>query len=246
MAACACRRRCARRWEANISRRVRDEAASPPRWRLAHESVALFARVHRSFGSVEPRGPADGPPLMVVPGFLANDRTTLGLQRALAGAGYRVTGWGLGVNKGVRPDTLDRIVARIEAFAEGRPTTMVGWSLGGIYAREVAKVRPDLVAKVVTLGSPFSGDPRRNNVWRLYEWVAGHPVDAPPIDTVLEEKPPVPTLACWSRRDGIVAIASARGEAGQADRDLEMSCTHMGFAVSARAYPMIVRAVREF
>ena len=92
---------------------------------------------------------------------------------------------------------------------------LVGWSLGGIYAREVAKLRPELAAKVITLGSPFSGDPRANNVWRLYEWVAGHPVDDPPIKTDLAEKPPVPTLAIWSRRDGIVSVASARGEPGR-------------------------------
>lgn len=248
MAASGFPSRCAGRWGANISRfrAGRDDAAPPPRWRLLHESAALVSRIHRSIGPLGARGPADGPPLMVVPGFLATDRTTLGLQRAFAGAGYRVTGWGLGLNRGVRPDTLEKIVNRLAAFADGRQATLVGWSLGGLYAREVAKVRPDLVAKVVTLGSPFSGDPRRNNVWRLYEWVAGHPVDAPPIDTVLEEKPPVPTLAVWSRRDGIVAVASARGIEGQSDCQIELGCTHMGFAVSGRTYPAIVRAVRDF
>jgi len=183
---------------------------------------------------------------MVVPGFLASDRTTLGLQRALAGAGYRVTGWGLGLNTGVKADTLDRLAARIAAFGGGRPVILVGWSLGGIYAREAAKARPDLVAKVVTLGSPFSGDPRSNNVWRLYEWIAGHPVDAPPIETMLEEKPPVPTLALWSRGDGIVSVASARGRTGQSDKQVELGCSHMGFAVSGRAYPEIVAAIRAF
>ena len=183
---------------------------------------------------------------MVIPGFLANDRTTLGLQRAFADAGYRVTGWGLGLNTGVQADTLERIVERIEAFGAGRPVTLVGWSLGGIYAREAAKLRPDLVDKVVTLGSPFSGDRRNNNVWRLYELVAGHPVDEPPIDADPAVKPPVPTLAVFSRRDGIVAVCAARGEPHESDRRLELDCGHMGFAVSARAYPAIVAAVKGF
>jgi hypothetical protein len=183
---------------------------------------------------------------MVVPGFLANDRTTLGLQRALAGAGYRVAGWGMGLNRGVQPDTVDRLAARLEAFARGRKAILVGWSLGGIYAREVAKARPDLVEKVVTLGSPFSGDRRSNNVWRLYELVAGHPVDDPPIATDPSVKPPVPTLALWSRRDGIVAPAAARGAPGERDSELELDCSHMGFAVSGKAYPKIVEAVRTF
>jgi len=183
---------------------------------------------------------------MVIPGFLATDRTALGLQRALAGAGYRVTGWGLGLNTGVQEDTLDRLAAQVEAFGGGRPVILVGWSLGGIYARELAKARPELAEKVITLGSPFSGDPHANNVWRLYERIAGHPVDAPPIDTDLEEKPPVPTLAIWSRKDGIVSVASARGEPGQSDRQVELDCSHMGFAVSGRAYPRIVAAIKAF
>jgi pimeloyl-ACP methyl ester carboxylesterase len=210
------------------------------------ESAALWSRAWRGFGRLGERGPADGPPLMVIPGFLATDRTTLGLQRALAEAGYRVTGWAMGLNRGVRPDTLDRLAERIAAFGRGRRVILVGWSLGGIYAREVAKARPELVDKVVTLGSPFSGDRRSNNVWRLYELIAGHPVDDPPIPGDPAEKPPVPTLAIWSRRDGIVAVAAARGLPGERDAELELDCSHMGFAVSGRAYPKIVEAVRSF
>jgi pimeloyl-ACP methyl ester carboxylesterase len=212
---------------------------------LVREPFALAARLHRAFGRLGPLGPEDGPRVMVIPGFLATDRSTLGLQRALARAGYRVTGWGLGLNRGVRPDTLENISARLEAFADSGPAVLVGWSLGGIYAREVAKRRPDLVAKVVTLGSPFSGHPRANNAWRLYELVARHPVDAPPIETVLAEKPPVPTVALWSRRDGVVAPECARGQDGERDLAIELECSHMAFAVSARAWPHVVAAVRD-
>ena len=199
--------------------------------------------MHRAFGRLGPFGAPDAPPVMVIPGFLATDRSTLGLQRALAAAGYRVTGWGMGLNRGVKPETLDEIAARIEAFGGGREVILVGWSLGGIYAREVAKLRPELVAKVVTLGSPFSGHPRANNVWRLYELVARHRVDAPPIESRLAEKPPVRTIALWSRRDGIVAPACACGEEGERDLAIELSCSHMAFAVSARAWPHVVAAL---
>ncbi len=180
---------------------------------------------------------------MVIPGFLANDRTTLPLQRALASAGFRVSGWGLGLNRGVSPETLDRIVDRIEGFGGGEKVILLGWSLGGIYAREAAKKRPDLISKVISMGSPFSGDRRSNNVWQLYEWVAGHPVDNPPIEARLEDKPPVPTLALWSRKDGIVSVESARGSPGEADSNLELDCNHMGFAVSRRVFPSIISAV---
>lgn len=213
---------------------------------MAREGLALAARSYRAFGSLGERGPADGRPLMVIPGFVATDRTTLGLQRALAADGWRVTGWGLGLNSGTKPDTRERIAAVLETFGHGEKVTLVGWSLGGVYAREVAKLRPDLVAKVITLGSPFSGDPRGNNAWRLYEMMAGHPVDKPPMEVELGLKPPVPTLAIWSRADGIVAPACARGAADQSDCQVELDCTHMGFAVSGRAYPKIVAAIRDF
>jgi pimeloyl-ACP methyl ester carboxylesterase len=206
----------------------------------------IASRVWRFFGRVGERGPPDGPPLMVIPGFLASDRSTLGLQRALAQAGYRVTGWGLGLNRGARADILERIAAQAERHARGRRLILVGWSLGGVFAREVAKRRPDLVEKVVTLGSPFSGDPRANHAWRLYELVAGHKVDSPPIEIRPAEKPPVPTLALWSSRDGVVAPACARGGEHESDRRVEIQCSHMGFGVSSRAFPQIVAAIRGF
>lgn len=226
---------------ANIS----DERRPPLKF-LIREGMALGSRFWRGFGRLGERGPADGPPLMVFPGFLATDRTTLGLQRAFAGAGYRVNGWGLGFNRGASPDILERVAARVEAHGRGRPVVLVGWSLGGIIAREVAKVRPDLVDKVVTMGTPFSGDPHWTNAWRLYELVAGHKVDSPPIETRLAEKPPVPTLALWSRRDGVIAPACARGGAEESDRQVELDCGHMDFGVSARVYPEIIRAISDF
>ena len=211
------------------------------------EAGALASRVYRSFGRLGVRGPADGPKLMVIPGFLATDRTTLGLQRALAGAGYRVSGWGLGLNSRVTEKTVDLIAERVERFGAGERVILVGWSLGGLYARVVAQERPELVEKVVTLGSPFSGNRRRNNnVWRLYELVAGHPVNAPPIEADPAVKPPVPTLAIWSARDGIVSVDGARGAPGERDAELEVDCSHMGFGVSGRAYPKIVGAVKAF
>jgi pimeloyl-ACP methyl ester carboxylesterase len=170
----------------------------------------------------------------------------LGLQRALAAAGYRVAGWGLGINRGAGPDTLSRIAEQVESHGRGRRVVLVGWSLGGIFAREVAKLRPELAEKVVTLASPFSGDPRANNAWWLYERIAGHKVDRPPGSTDPSAKPPVPTLALWSRRDGMVAPACARGREGESDRQVELDCGHMGFAVSGRAYPGIVEAIRDF
>lgn len=224
---------------------IRSEDQAPPRHLVFREGISLAARFWRAFGRLGERGPKDGAPVMVIPGFFASDRSTLGLQRAIAKAGYRVTGWGMGINLGVKASTLEDIIERLESFAGGRPAVLIGWSLGGVYAREVAKLRPDLVAKVITLGSPFSGDPRANNAWRLYERVAGHPVDRPPLTVDIGAKPPVPTIAIWSRRDGMVAPASARGTELQSDEQIEIDCTHMGFTTSGRGIRQVVAVLQR-
>ena len=183
---------------------------------------------------------------MVIPGFIANDRTTIELRRALAEAGFRVHPWRQGVNWGARADTLERLKHAVQLCGHDEPLLLVGWSLGGLYARELARVEPERVRAVVTLGSPVWGDRRRyTNVWKLYERVAGHAVDDPPIPD-REEKPPVPTLAIWSRRDGIVGAPSARGTEKTRDKAVEVNSTHMGFAVSRTGTRAAVREIVRF
>ena len=218
---------------------------APPGWRRLTEATWLLARCWRGFGHLKARGPGSGAPALVIPGFIANDRTTMQLRRALAAGGWRVHPWRLGMNRGARPDTIDQIKARLDAIDAREPVLLVGWSLGGIYAREVARAYPDRVRAVITLGSPFSGDPRANNVWRLYEWIAGHPVDDPPLSHSAA-KPPVPTLALWSRRDGIVSPRAARGLAGECDCAVEFRCSHMAFGVSGRTANKVVREIDTF
>jgi pimeloyl-ACP methyl ester carboxylesterase len=196
-------------------------------------------------GKPRPLGPEDGPPALVIPGWAASDRTTLALRQALAKAGWRVHGWEMGWNWGARADTIERLRAGIDRIGDGQKVLVVGWSLGGVYGRELARAAPDKVLAVATLGSPFSGDPHQNNVWRIYEWIAGHKVDEPPILRI-GEKPPVPHLALWSRRDGIVAPRAARGLDHERDKAVELDCTHMAFGVSARAAREISREIGSF
>jgi predicted alpha/beta hydrolase family esterase len=205
----------------------------------------LIPRLGHAFVRPRTLGPEDGPPALIVPGFIANDRTTLALRQALAEAGWRVHGWDMGWNFGAKADTVERLRARLDAIGAGRPVLLVGWSLGGVFARELAHAMPDQVRAVVTLGSPFSGDPRLNNVWRLYERVAGHRVDEPPIPRV-PGKPPVPCLALWSRKDGIVAVRAARGLDGERDQEVEVDCNHMAFAISRKAARRVVREIDSF
>lgn len=209
------------------------------------EAAWLGSRVWRSFGHLGARGPEDGPPALVIPGFIAEDRTTTELRRALAEAGFRTYPWEQGWNLGARPDTIERLRARLDAISPDRPVLLVGWSLGGVFARELARHHPDRVRAVVSLGSPFSGDPHLNNVWRLYEWVAGHKVDQPPIPRI-SDKPPVPTLALWSRDDGLVAPIAARGQPHESDKAVELRSSHMGFGVSRRTARAVAAEIVAF
>ena len=134
---------------------------------------------------------------------------------------------------------------RIDAIrrTSGKPVTLVGWSLGGLYAREYAKFAQSKVGGVVTMGTPFSGDPRANHAWRLYQLVSGFPVDTPPFPCTREEKPPVPTVALWSPRDGVILPECARGRAGERDRAIEVDCTHMGFAAAPEGILAVGKAL---
>jgi pimeloyl-ACP methyl ester carboxylesterase len=189
-----------------------------------------------------PMARGDGRPVIVYPGFLANDWSTIRLRRSLTAANYEAFGWGLGSNWGAQAGLLDQLVHRLEAAVaqgNGRKANLIGWSLGGIYAREVAKLRPDLVDRVITLGSPFSGDMRANNGWWLYEFINDHPVDAPPLEIDAPVKPPVSTYAVWSPIDGVVAPASARGLAGESDRQIELRVRHLSLARAHQAIALI-------
>lgn len=219
--------------------------APPARWRRLAEGAWLLPRMLSVLRRARTLGPENGPPALVIPGWVASDRTTRALRPSLADAGWRVHGWKLGFNRGATPDTVDHLKRRLAEVSGGRRVLLVGWSLGGVFARELARAAPEGALAVVTLGSPFSGDPRQNNVWRLYEWVAGHRVDEPPIPRVTE-KPPVPHLALWSRRDGIIAPRAARGLDHERDKAVEMRCTHMAFGVSGRLTRTAVAEITTF
>ena len=217
---------------------------APPLRRLLGEAGFVWDLLHaalRRAPAASTRG--GGRAVLVVPGFMMDDPRTRPLRRTLLAAGYAAHGWGLGQNRGATADILDRLIVQVAAAGRGAPVALVGWSLGGIYARELAQLRPDLVERVITLGTPFSGDPRANHAWRLYERVAGHKVDAPPIARHASPKPPVRTIALWSPRDGIVAPAATRGRPDEADLRIEVDCRHTGFTLDPRAIAAVLDAL---
>ena len=185
-----------------------------------------------------------GQPVLVFPGILSSDSATALLRRTLERTGYRAYPSEIGFLTGITPALMARAVARLAAVAEAeqRRVALVGWSLGGIYARVLAQRHPELVELVMTLGTPFSGDRRANNAWRLYEALNDHAVDAVPLPDDPSVKPPVPTVALWSRRDGVIAPAAARGLPDERDAEVEVPFHHFALA-STR--PAIARVVRE-
>ena len=186
-------------------------------------------------------------PVMLLPGFFAHPDRMKPIHRALEAAGHTAYDWGLGMNLGPSPENFAFLLGRVASIArrEGAPVALVGWSLGGLFAREIAKRMPESVDCVITMGTPFSGDRRANNAWRAYQFVAGHAVDEPPIPGDFASKPPVPTIAIWSPRDGVISPRSACGWPGERDRAMALRCNHLGFAGSPEAAAAVLRCLDE-
>lgn len=224
-----------------------DDTAPPPFARFLRElpvtlPIAL-APLRRAQAVAGARDGA-GQPVLVIPGILSSDSATALLRRTLDATGYRAHASQLGFLTGIQKKTFARALDRLAevAAAEQRKVALVGWSLGGLYARVLAQRHPELVELVMTLGTPFSGDRRANNAWRLYEAINDHSVDAPPVPDDPAVKPPVPTIALWSRKDGVIAPAAARGLPHERDAEVEMPFSHFALA-STR--PAVARVVTE-
>ena len=186
---------------------------APSAWLLALEFRAFW-----EFGAVLPSWPVlqrapsgDGHPIIVFPGLSASDSSTMPLRRYLESLGYDVAGWNQAFNFGARAGVLNAASRQvIDTFeATGKKVSLIGWSLGGVYARELAKMLPDSVRSVITLGTPFSGSPKSTNAWRIYELTSGRRIDHDSSHYNLTAAPPVPTTSVYSRTDGIVAWQSS-------------------------------------
>jgi pimeloyl-ACP methyl ester carboxylesterase len=154
-----------------------------------------------------PKG--DGHTVLVLPGFMASDRSTAHLRDVLKKLGHNATGWDMGRNLGgigrMRQALQDKL-AHLHKES-GRAVSLVGWSLGGVLARDMALAMPAQVRQVITLGSPFNGDIGANNVKRLYETLAKESIPArtkPDALTRLAGDLGVPASAIYSRTDGVV------------------------------------------
>jgi pimeloyl-ACP methyl ester carboxylesterase len=135
-------------------------------------------------------------------------------------------GWGQGLNRGASRAKLVALEDRLAALhrQHGQKVVLIGWSLGGLYARVLGQRMPEAIELVMTVGSPFSGDRHANRAWRLYELINDHTVDNPPFAEDLATKPAATTIAVWSAVDGVVAPVCAMGSEEQADRRIRPRC----------------------
>jgi pimeloyl-ACP methyl ester carboxylesterase len=182
-----------------------------------------------------PRG--DGHPVLVFPGLGAGDLSTLAIRNFLTSRGYTAYAWQQGRNLGPREGVLDGCRQRLLTLADKHreKVSLVGWSLGGIYARELAKEHARLVRCVVTLGSPFGGHPRATNAWRLYEFVSGQKAQDAALQRELRKAPPVPTSSIYSKTDGVVSWACCLNDAHALAENIEVRASHIGMGLNPLA-----------
>jgi pimeloyl-ACP methyl ester carboxylesterase len=199
-------------------------------WELG-ASIALYPMLRQA-----PRG--DGHSVIVFPGLAASDMSTLPLRVYLGEHGYKPHGCGLHLNLGSREGALERSLEHVRKVrrASGRKVSLVGWSLGGIQAREIAKLIPQDVRCVITLGSPFTGSAKANHAWRLYEMASGDCLDDMPMLERVRAAPPVPTTSIFSRTDGIVAWQCCVQERGVGAESIEVMASHSGIGMNPVAW----------
>ena len=193
---------------------------SPPPSRLLR--LARLAEPYRAGGELAafaawlprlrraPRG--DGHPVLVLPGLLANDESTQTLRWYLRDRGYQPHGWDLGVNRGPDERILSALPQRLRSLATpDRPVSLIGWSLGGLFALELAGSSPNLVRRVITLGSPLA---------RV---------------SVRARQTPVPVTAVFSRTDSIVTPERAVPPSGPHRENVEVQGSHVGLGHNPQA-----------
>jgi pimeloyl-ACP methyl ester carboxylesterase len=184
-----------------------------------------------------PKG--DGHPVLTLPGFLASDLSMAPMRRYLKELGYDAHAWNMGRNIGGISRMRTALRERLAGIHEssGRKVSLVGWSLGGVYARDLALQAPQLVRYVVTLGSPFANDVRATNATRLYEALSGEAVDHDPeLREAISGDLPVPTTSIYSRADGVVNWRTCLLRPSNAAENIEVYlASHVGLGVNPAA-----------
>jgi alpha/beta hydrolase fold len=218
--------------------------------RATAETVGYFAALPAL--TLGPSG--DGHHVLVIPGLMASDTSTIGLRHVLRQRGYQAHGWRLGTNIGPTRHIHTGVVDRLAELADrgGAPVTIIGWSLGGIIARQLARIAPDQVRNVITLGSPFrltlNDRPDVTHAHRIFE--AFRPWHTDMLDTghlPEDERPPltVPSTAIYSRLDGVVPWQACMDVTGPQSESIEVTASHLGLGVHPQTLAIVLDRVGQ-
>ena len=216
-------------------------------------TAADFAALWLTWPRLVPREPGDGHGVLVLPGFLADDSSTVTLRTVLRSHGFRARGWRMGTNLGPTrrlwegaQHKLDRLYADT-----GRPVTLIGHSLGGIFARELARAHPEKVRQVITLGSPYrlssSDEPTVTTVGHLYHALRGLHTDAFETGDREEHRTPLvtPATSIYSRRDGVVPWQTCIDIDRPLAENVEVRSSHCGMGVHPEALAVILDRLHQ-
>lgn len=218
----------------------------PPLLLLEPQRAIIEAMALRTSDPLLRRAPrGDGQPVLVLPGFTAGDGSTKILRNFLKRQGFAPHPWLLGQNMGPHGDMRERLAGRISELTTRyrEPISIVGWSLGGIYAREMAKEAPELVRQVISLGSPFADVGRGTRASGLFDRVneEGATTRAPSFLEALRTPPPVPSTAIYSRTDGIVHWKDCIEPETDHTESIEVVSSHCGLG----RHPLVFYAIAE-
>ena len=180
-----------------------------------------------------PKG--DGHPVIVYPGFLAGAKSTVPLRGLLSDLGYKAYDWDMGRNTTFNPQREADMHAMLKRTFEkhGRKVSLIGWSLGGVFAREIAKAHPEYVRQVISLGSPITGPRHAARARPLFEVLNGKPTRATTKRLEdLHEAPPVPCTSIFTKTDGVVHWRGSIQDAGPQAENIEVPASHLGLGVN--------------
>ena len=186
----------------------------------------------------------DGHPVIVYPGLGAGAWSTARLRESLVGAGFDARDWGFGQNTGPRgsiPDWLAQLRDAVETVRgdTGRDVSLVGWSLGGIYAREIGRDAPELVRQVVTLGSPFAAPPDATHAGWLYRLLNRRKPESSYAER-MKQALPVPSTSIFSKADGVVPWRGCMQEGGRFAENVEVGgVSHLGMGTNRKVLEVV-------
>lgn len=213
--------------------------------------ITEFARAAMEYSSFIPykyfmskEHDGDGHPVIILPGFMSSDSATKPLRKLLDDIRYTTYGWELGRNYGEEED-LDLLFNRIDKIYQDhrKPISVIGWSLGGIYARQIAKSRPHLIRQVITLGSPFSGITEPNHAAWIHKLITsgkGKDIIDPELLADIPKPAPVPTTAIYSKQDGVVHWEHCIEEETSIHQNIEVYGSHLGLGVNPTVIEIII------